>query len=323
MSTEKHSKLLDSTSKEEKTAQNRGLLPNTGLSEETGKIVPWVQIRSQIERRNTASLCDSDHALRRYALLPLGDGLRADTRERRQSSKTANVSGGNAERGLLDRLVVADGLVGKNGGVRSHRSSVVPFARRPDGAVLNVHEERKLHQQFTLFNSQFIANATLSPENKPMVDVFPKETLPFKDHVALAGFVNFQDWLNKVLEPRGMQARCSEATGASPQLIGKWRNGSVPKPDKLKILAKWAGADLAQLQLLVHQVEPLRRPEENERWTSTAKGAMVGRAWELLNKHNPSLAEQFSELLQGQLNAFTQEQNAEIAQPRQKQSRRA
>lgn len=257
------------------------------VNKKTRKVVPWVEVRTKIKRRNAARTRDGNHPLGRDAFLPLGDRLRSDANKPGKNTVTTDFPGGS---------------------IQGRERLGTPAVGALHGPSFDWHES-KIHQWLILINHQFVARLEDPAENKPMVDKpITEPPLPLREHVNVAGHATLQSWVQALLARPGMKARCARGTGVSPQLVGKWWDGSVPEPANLKRLAAWAGVDLAQLQLLAHQVEPLKRPEDNERWTSTAKGAAIGRLWEEVNKRNPGLAEHFAALLEGQVDLLQSQQ---------------
>jgi transcriptional regulator with XRE-family HTH domain len=152
-----------------------------------------------------------------------------------------------------------------------------------------------------------------------MVEVITPEPLPLNERVPLAGFPSLTAWLEALLARNGQKAKCAKALGTSSQRVNKWLKESIPDRDTLKALATWAGVDFFDLQLKTYQIERPENyaPTDNERWTATAKGAMVGRRWEELHRYDPSLAGQFADLLDGQVNTLLKrEQPRQVAAPR-------
>ncbi|HEY6927701.1 MAG TPA: hypothetical protein VI653_29770 [Steroidobacteraceae bacterium] len=136
-----------------------------------------------------------------------------------------------------------------------------------------------------------------------MVDKRAFAELSVTEREPLSGHETLASWLTAQLRPRNMKTRCAQALDISLARLGKWLKGSIPEPAMLEKLARWSGADLFQLQLLAGGIKPPEIPQQNERWTSTPQGAMVGRMWEELNKRDPQLAERYANLLQDQIDA--------------------
>lgn len=270
-----------------------GSMKRANFTKEGRKVVPWVEVRSQIEWRNATRLGNRDHALGRDSdAFPLVDRLRSRLDKTRKSGVSADSIRGKVER------------TGFNGLIR-------------DGANAGIGHTPRVHRQFIRLNRRFVADLNGSLDNQPMVeDLYKSEPpLPLNERLPLAGFATFQGWLVALLGRDGMKAACARAVGTTSQGVNKWLKGSIPEKSALKALADWAGADFFDLQLKTYQIdlpESRQPPRDNERWTETAKGAMVGRRWEELHRHDAALAEQFASLLDGQVNTLLKRE-----QPRQ------
>lgn len=266
------------------------------VNEKARKVVPWVQVRAEIKRRRAAGFRNGDDSFGGDdpRVLPFAHRLGSGADQPRQFAVAPDLSGGKVKSSRR-RIVITDGRVGGGSDDR---------------------HEAKLHQWLNSFNRIGIAPLRMGADNQPMVDDIPTP-LPLTERIFLEGYKSFTEWLKALMESRhGMAALCARQIGVKSQNIDKWLNGSLPGKPLLKKLAIWSGVDYFDLQLLAFEIErtpEAQAPADNQRWTQTAMGAVIGRKWEQLHGQDPQLAMSISNMLDAQINALlTREQSRPV-----------